>query len=45
MKPTVKEVDVTLEDLYNGKEFEFNVERQRICVKCSGVGGTDATAV
>jgi DnaJ-class molecular chaperone len=36
---------VTLEDLYNGKEFDFEVERHRICKKCNGIGGTDASAV
>jgi len=36
---------VTLEDLYNGREFEFEIERHRICSKCKGVGGTDANAV
>ena len=36
---------MTLEDLYNGKEFEFEIERHRICNKCNGLGGTDATAV
>jgi len=40
-----KIVEVTLEDLYNGKELEVEVERQRICDKCNGVGGTDAKAV
>lgn len=45
VKPTVKQIEVTLEDLYNGKEFEFEIERHRICSKCNGVGGTDATAV
>lgn len=45
VKPTVKQVEVTLEDLYNGKEFEFEIERHRICSKCNGLGGTDASAV
>jgi len=41
----VKQFEVTLEDLYNGKEFEFEIERHRICKKCNGLGGTDASAV
>jgi DnaJ-class molecular chaperone len=45
VKPTVKQVEVTLEDLYNGKEYEFEIERHRICKVCKGVGGSDPTAV
>jgi DnaJ-class molecular chaperone len=45
VKPLGKVLEVTLEDLYNGKEFEFEVERHRICSKCNGVGGSDAKAV
>jgi DnaJ-class molecular chaperone len=45
VKPTVHNVEVSLDDLYNGKELTFNIERHRICAKCNGVGGTDATAV
>jgi DnaJ-class molecular chaperone len=45
VKPLGKILEVTLEDLFNGKEEEFEVERQRICVKCNGLGGTDAKAV
>jgi len=39
------QLDVSLEDLYNGKEAEVKVERHRICSKCNGVGGTDPSAV
>jgi len=45
VKPQVRVTEVTLEDLYNGKELEFEVDRQRICSKCNGVGGTDPSAV
>ena len=45
VKPIGKIVEVTLEDLFNGKVIEFEMERQRICSKCNGVGGTDANAV
>mmetsp|Transcript_38948 Transcript_38948/g.37277 ORF Transcript_38948/g.37277 Transcript_38948/m.37277 type:complete len:207 (+) Transcript_38948:460-1080(+) len=38
-------MEVTLEDMYNGKEFEFDLERHRICSACNGVGGSDAKAV
>lgn len=39
------ELEVTLEDIYNGTQAEVKVDRQRICSKCKGVGGSDATAV
>jgi len=45
VKPIVKQIEVTLEDVYLGKELTCNVERQRKCTKCKGVGGTDAAAV
>ena len=45
VKPTGVELEVTLEDLYNGKEAEVTVDRHRICAKCNGLGGTDAKAV
>lgn len=45
MKPTVKHLEVTLEDLYNGKETQIEVERFRKCPTCDGVGGTDPNAV
>lgn len=45
VKPVVKQMEVTLEDVYNGKESEFEIERHRICAKCNGVGGTDPSAV
>lgn len=45
VKPTAVQLDVSLEDLYNGKETEVQVERHRICAKCNGLGGSDATAV
>ena len=45
VKPTGAVVEVSLEDLYNGKEAEVKVERHRICTKCNGVGGSDASAV
>jgi DnaJ-class molecular chaperone len=38
-------LEVTLEDLYNGKETTVEVERHRICAKCNGVGGSDPKAV
>ena len=45
VKPIMKQVDVSLADIYNGKELEVQVERFRLCETCNGVGGTDATAV
>jgi len=38
-------LEVTLEDIYNGKQTEVEVERMRICAKCNGVGGSDPKAV
>jgi DnaJ family protein A protein 2 len=45
VKPTAAELEVSLEDLYNGKEAEISIERHRICSKCNGVGGSDPKAV
>ena len=45
MKPIAHQIEVTLEDLYNGREFEFTVDRHRKCAKCNGVGGTDPSAI
>lgn len=45
VKPIMKQMDVTLADVYNGKELEVEVERMRLCGECNGVGGSDATAV
>ena len=45
VKPIGEVVQVTLEDVYNGKTLNLNVDRQRLCKACGGVGGTDKTAV
>ena len=45
VKPIARKIECTLADVYNGKTFEINVERQAICKACNGVGGTDDTAV
>ena len=45
VKPIVKQIEVTLADIYNGKDIQVDVERQRICTPCNGLGGTDDTAV
>lgn len=45
VKPIVKQVEVSLADVYNGKEIEVDCDRQRVCSTCDGIGGTDATAV
>ncbi len=44
-KPIGHVVSATLEDLYLGKTFNFEIERQRLCSACNGVGGSDASAV
>jgi DnaJ family protein A protein 2 len=45
VKPITKQVEVTLADIYNGKEIFVEVDRQRVCGECNGIGGSDATAV
>jgi DnaJ-class molecular chaperone len=45
VKPITKQIEVSLADVYNGKEIEVDVDRQRICSACNGIGGTDASAV
>jgi len=42
VKPTVKDVRVTLEDLYVGKMKKVTFQRQRNCETCEGKGGKDA---
>jgi len=42
MKPIVKEVNVTLEDVYVGRMKKVTFERQRNCEACEGKGGKDA---
>jgi DnaJ-class molecular chaperone len=45
VKPIGQVVEVSLEDIYNGKELEVTIDRHRICSKCNGVGGSDPSAV
>ena len=45
VKSIARQVEVSLADVYNGKTIEVEVDRQRICDKCNGIGGTDASAV
>jgi len=45
VKPITRKVEVSLADVYNGKTVEIEVDRQRICGSCNGLGGTDSTAV
>ena len=45
VKPIARKVEITLADVYNGKTVEVEVDRQRICSTCEGIGGTDASAV
>ena len=39
VKPTVKEVKITLEDAYNGKSIKLDNKRTVICDHCDGQGG------
>mmetsp|Transcript_60529 Transcript_60529/g.70139 ORF Transcript_60529/g.70139 Transcript_60529/m.70139 type:complete len:430 (-) Transcript_60529:78-1367(-) len=43
VKPTVMEVHVTLEDVYNGKLISEPHKRKRTCKECEGKGGKNAT--
>lgn len=45
VKPITKIIEVSLADVYNGKELHVDCDRQRLCSVCDGIGGTDATAV
>lgn len=42
MKPIVKEIKVTLEDLYLGRMKKVTYKRHRNCEGCDGKGGKDA---
>lgn len=39
VKPTVKEVNITLEDAYNGTSKKVTNKRTIICPECDGKGG------
>lgn len=39
VKPTKKALDITLEDVYNGKIVKVEHTRTRCCEKCHGKGG------
>ena len=41
MKPTVKEVKISLHDAYHGKMEHLEVERKRVCLDCNGKGGSE----
>lgn len=41
-KPTLKELKVTLEDVYNGKMAKLPHTRSKACPSCDGKGGKDA---
>lgn len=45
VKPIVEQIEVSLEEIYNGKEFTIGVERQGLCEACGGIGGSDKNAV
>lgn len=40
-KPTLKEVEITLEEAYTGKMMKFDIQRKRACKTCHGQGGTN----
>ena len=39
VKPKLRELQVTLEDVYKGKMSSFDHSRKRICEPCEGKGG------
>lgn len=39
VKPTQKPLEVTLEDIYNGRIVKLEHTRTRCCEKCGGKGG------
>lgn len=39
VKDSLKEVEVTLEDAYNGKMLKFKNQKTQICEDCEGKGG------
>ena len=41
MKPTVKQVKISLHDAFHGKMMHVDVERKRVCLDCSGKGGSE----
>jgi len=42
-KPKLRELKVTLEEVYQGKMFSFEHKRKRTCTDCDGKGGANAT--
>lgn len=45
VKPIARKIECTLADVFNGNIFDLEVDRQRICAACNGIGGSDASAV
>ena len=41
-KPKMKEVPVSLEDIFTGKVIKVSVKRKRPCESCEGKGGSNA---
>ena len=41
MQPMKRQIDVSLEKLYQGGNLPFFQERARMCDVCDGKGGTD----
>lgn len=41
LKPTVRQVDITLDEAFHGKMVYLDVERLALCVSCDGKGGID----
>lgn len=42
MKPKLRELNVTLEDVYEGKMIKLKHTRKRPCEACDGKGGANA---
>jgi DnaJ family protein A protein 2 len=41
VRPTEREIQVTLEDIYNGKTVKLDNDRTILCADCNGKGGDD----
>ena len=40
-KPVLREVKVTLDEIFTGKMINLEHKRKRVCQNCNGAGGTD----
>jgi len=43
--PSKHKINVSLSDLYNGKDFEISINQQVICKPCNGIGASNPNAI